>query len=121
MYSAFPFTDGRGRGGNAKAVIAEGVWSMNLQRCTATVIGSPIPPEQRLFFRIAERGNVAKIKLIYFRVRPLIDMSFLGIGGHNAGGQPSGVNVDRIEMAITECVLSYNFGLTSLIQRLLKT
>jgi len=28
-------------------------------------------------------------------------MSFLGIGGNNAGGQP-GLNVDRIELAITE-------------------
>jgi hypothetical protein len=37
-----PFSDGNGSGVNAKAVIADGVKSTNLQRCTASVIGSPI-------------------------------------------------------------------------------
>jgi hypothetical protein len=43
-----PLAEGSGRGGNAKAEIADGVKSTNLQRCTVTVVVSPIPHPRRV-------------------------------------------------------------------------
>lgn len=104
-----PLVEGKGKGGNASAVIEEGLKSIKRHLWTDNVVVSPID----LISQIRECfGHFVRAHFLYLHVAthshspfrtPFIStvMSMFGRGSTAPSGA---VNPERVEMAIQECV-----------------